>query len=72
MIQNKNISYTEGYIGNNKNLHGIKFQKLYLISMIIVSKCIDIVSARCSGAMGAFIFSKGFRNTIVYFLGNFF
>lgn len=71
MIQNKNISYTGGYIGDNKNLHGIKFQKLYLKSMIMASKCIDIVSARCSGSMGAFIFAKGFRNTIVYFLGQF-
>jgi hypothetical protein len=71
MIQNKNIFYEGGYIGNNKNLHGIEFQKLYLISMIILSKCIDIVAARCSGAMGAFIFSEGFRETIVYFLGQF-
>ena len=67
----KNIGYKEGYLGSNSNLHGIEFQKLYLKSMLIISKCIDVVIARCSGAMGAFIFSEGFRETLVYFLGQF-
>ena len=71
MIQKTNIFYHRGYIGDNENVHGIEFQKMYLISMIILSKCIDIVAARCSGAMGAFIFSEGFRESIVYFLGQF-
>ena len=71
MVQDKNIDYTGGYIGDNPNLQGIEFQKLYLLSMIILSKCIDVVVARCSGAMGAFIFSEGFRESIVYFLGQY-
>ena len=71
LIQKNNIDYTGGYIGENKNLKGIEFQKLYLISMITISKCLDVIVARCSGAMGAFIFSKGFRENIVYFLGQF-
>ena len=71
MIQNTTISYSGGYLGDNKDVHGIEFQKMYLISMIILSKCIDIVAARCSGTMGAFIFSEGFRESIVYFLGQF-
>ena len=58
LIQKNNIDYTGGYIGENKNLKGIEFQKLYLISMITISKCLDVIVARCSGAMGAFIFSK--------------
>jgi len=71
LIQKNNIDYTGGYIGENKNLKGIEFQKMYLISMITISKCLDVIVARCSGAMGAFIFSKGFRENIVYFLGQF-
>ena len=71
MVQNTNINYQGGYIGDIKILQGIKFQKIYLLSMITLSKCIDVVIARCSGAMGAFIFSKGFRESIVYFLGQY-
>ena len=71
MVQNKNINYQGGYIGDNKILQGIEFQKINLISMITLSKCIDIIIARCSGALGAFIFSKGFRESIVDFLGQY-
>ena len=71
ILQKKNIDYKGGNIGSNSNLHGIEFQKLYLKSMLIISKCIDVVIARCSGAMGAFVFSEGFREALVYFLGQF-
>ena len=71
LIQKNRINYKKGYIGENQNLKGIQFQKMYLISMITISKCIDVIVARCSGAMGAFIFSEGFRENIVYFLGQF-
>ena len=37
--------------------------------MIILSKCIDIISAQTSGAIGVFIFSNGFRYSKVYNLG---
>ena len=69
MIQNTTFEYkSSSYVGVIKILQGIEFQKLYLLSMITLSKCIDIVTVRCSGAMGAFIFSKGFIESIVYFL----
>jgi hypothetical protein len=71
LFQNKTINYKGGFIGENKNVIGIEFQKIYLISMIIISKCLDVIITRCSGAMGAFIFSKGFRENIVYFLGQY-
>lgn len=45
--------------------------KIYLINIIILSKCLDIISARTSGSIGAFIFSEGFRNIKVYFLGEY-
>ena len=71
MLQNKNINYDGGCIGDNKNLQGIKFQKLYLLSMLTLSKCLDAVITRCSGGMGVYIFSEGFRESLVYFLGQY-
>ena len=47
------------------------FLKAYLYSIIILSKCVDIISSRTSGAAGAFILSKGFRNQLVYYLGEY-
>ena len=49
--------------GNLDNL------KIYLINILILSKCIDIITARTNGSIGAFIFTEGFRNIIVYYLG---
>ena len=54
----------------NKNLRGnLKYSKIYLINMIILSKCLDILSANTSGAIGVFIISNGFRYSKVYNLG---
>ena len=71
MLQSQNINYDGGLIGDNKNLQGIKFQKLYLLSMLTLAKCLDAVITRCSGGMGVYIFSEGFRESIVYFLGQY-
>ena len=38
---------------------------------ISLSKCIDIISSRTSGAAGVFIISNGFRNKLVYYLGEY-
>ena len=43
--------------------------KTYLINIIILIKCIDIITSMTSGTIGAFILSEGFRNKIVYNLG---
>ena len=57
------LSYLDNIKGN------IKFTKIYILNMIILSKCIDIISAQTSGAIGVFIFSNGFRYSKVYNLG---
>ena len=56
----------------NKNISGnYEYIEIYLINIIILSKCMDFISARTSGAMGTFILSNGFRNIKIYFLGNY-
>ena len=59
------------YLSFHPDIFGnMKFQKTYLLSMIILSKCIDIISSRTSGAAGAFILSEeGFRKELVYYIG---
>ena len=49
----------------------LDFTKTYLLNVIILSKCIDFIAARCSLAAGVFIITKGFRNSFVYNLGLF-
>jgi len=71
ILQKKNNEYVSGLIGLNKNMQGMEFQKLYLKSIIILSKCLDIIASRCNGAMGAFVLSKGFRNSYVYYIGQY-
>ena len=59
------------YFSSNKNAQGLEFQKIYLFNVIILSKCIDIISARTHGAAVAFILSEGFRKKLVYDLGEY-
>ena len=72
---NYNINYNYNsklLLAYNKNIKGnIEFMKIYLINIILLSKCIDIITARTSGAAGAFIITNGFRNEKIYFLGKF-
>lgn len=57
-------------LANNRNIKGnFIFMKNYLINILILSGCLDILSAKTNGAIGAFIFSKGFRYSKVYDLG---
>ena len=51
--------------------HSIYYMKIYLINIIILSKCIDIICSRTAGSVGAFIFTNGFRHAKVYFLGRY-
>ena len=71
--QNITYEYKDGYIGEGENtkIHNIEFQKMYLLSLMVLSKCIDLISARCSGTAGVHILSGGFRKSIVYFLGQY-
>ena len=70
-----NINYNykgKSKLADNNNIKGnIEYMKIYLINIIILSKCIDIIMARTSGAAGVFIITNGFRNYKVYFLGNY-
>ena len=47
----------------------IEFNKIYLLNIIILSKCLDLLAANTSGTIGAFILTEGFRNYKVYKLG---
>ena len=68
-----NINYDynkKPLLGFNKNIKGnYSFMKVYLINIIILSKCIDIIAAKTSGTLIAFVLSNGFRNKIIYDLG---
>ena len=41
----------------------------YLINIVILSKCLDLLAANTSGTVGVFILTEGFRNYKVYKLG---
>ena len=70
--KNINYNYTEKkLVGFNKNIGNINFQKLYLINIVILSTCIDIISASTNGLIGAMILSKGFRYSKIYDLGSY-
>ena len=72
---NENIKYNykkKEYLAFNNKIKGnSKYIKIYLLNIIILSKCIDIICSRTAGSVGAFIFSEGFRNTKVYYLGRY-
>lgn len=60
------------FLGFNKNIKGnINYMKIYLINIIILSKCIDMIGARTNGSIGAFILTNGFRNSFIYSLGRY-
>ena len=71
----KGIEYNytkKEFLFQNKNLYNnINLNKVYIISVFILSKCIDIISARTGGALILFIFNEGFRNKKVYYLGDY-
>ena len=68
---NINYNYKEKKkLGFNEKIKGnLQYQKNYLINIIILSKCIDIISALTSGTIGTFILSEGFRNSKIYYSG---
>ena len=56
---------------NDKVVGNIKFVKIYILNIIILSKCLDIITCRTNGSVGIFIFTEGFRNSKIYYLGNY-
>ena len=62
-----NIKFNYTDINSYKNRKGnIEYVKNYVLNIIILSKCLDIITARCSGAAGIFVLSEGFRTVKVY------
>ena len=56
----------------NINIKGnLEYMKIYLINIIILSKCLDIIASRTAGTIVTFILTKGFRNIKIYNLGNY-
>jgi hypothetical protein len=49
----------------------IEFNKIYLLNIIILSKCLDFIGAKTYGTIGIFILTNGFRNYKVYDLGHY-
>ena len=68
-----NYNYNNNYSTNiNYGIRGeIEYIKNYVLNILILSKCLDLVTARCSGATGIYILSNGFRNTKVYYNGQY-
>ena len=51
---------------NKDKNENIEYIKNYVLNIIILSRCLDLVTARCNGAVGIFILSEGFRNVKIY------
>ena len=72
---NINIEYKykkkEWLFKNSKIYKNYQYHKIYLINILILSKCIDIVSARTGGAVFLYIISNGFRKDKIYYLGDY-
>ena len=47
----------------------LDFNKIYLLNIIILSKCLDLLAANTSGTLGVFILTEGFRYYKIYDLG---
>ena len=45
--------------------------RTYLINIIILSKCLDIITSKTAGSIVTFILTNGFRNIKVYNLGHY-
>lgn len=72
-IKNINYNYkSKTIITYNKNIQG-NFAHLrnYVISLIIFSKCKNIIAARTSGTCTAYIWSGGFNSSKIYYLGEY-
>jgi hypothetical protein len=68
-----NYNYNNTYMINlNENIYGnIEYIRNYVLNIIILSKCLDIITSKCTGATGIFILTNGFRNAKIYNLGEY-
>jgi hypothetical protein len=75
LISKNNITYDyskKELLAFNINFKkNIDYNKIYLLNIIILSKCLDFLGARTNGATGVYILTEGFRNSKVYNLGKY-
>ena len=73
LLSKTKISYnysTKKPLAYNINFKSnLDFNKIYLLNIIILSKCLDLLTAKTSGTAGIFILTEGFRYYKVYNLG---
>ena len=73
LLSKNKISYnysTKRPLAYNINFKSnLDYNKIYLLNIIILSKCLDLLSAKTSGTSGIFILTEGFRYYKVYNLG---
>ena len=69
----KKINYTNyDFFVNNKGVCGsADYSKNYVMNIYILSKCTDIVMTRGSGGAGIILLTEGFRNSLIYNLGEY-
>ena len=68
---NYNYKKKELLAFNNKIRGNLEYMKIYLINIIILSKCLDIIASKTAGTIVTFILTKGFRNKLIYNLGQY-
>ena len=57
-------------INAHKLIYGnLEYTKNYVLNIIILSKCLDLVASRCTGTAAIYILTNGFRHSIIYNLG---
>ena len=57
------------FLGQNSLVIGNKeFTEIYILNIIILSKCLDIIGGLCNGLFGAFVISNGFRNKVLHLI----
>ena len=67
-----NYNNQKEYVTMNDKIYGnLDYMMNYVYNIIILSKCLDIIAARCSGTAGIFILGKGFRHKKIYNLGDY-
>lgn len=69
---NYNYREEKGFLINRKEIVGnLEYAKNYVMNIYILTKCIDIVMSRGSGPAGIIILTNGYRNSLIYNLGEY-
>ena len=70
-IINYRYQRNEIFARNKEVVGDLEYAKNYLMNIYILSRCIDIIMTRGSGGAGIIILTEGFRNSLIYNLGNY-